>query len=96
MNVRDRWWIAPPKHADALDARDKALTAVKNHLTSRGIVLPFPTHQILFHDQTEDGDGNPREARGVACREHVCAEAPKSGRCHPHVSRSAPESAESA
>jgi hypothetical protein len=62
--LRVRWWIAPPKRADALDARDKVLTAVKNQLTAHGIDLPFPTQQILFHDQTEGGDGDrarPRE-----------------------------------
>lgn len=61
--LRVRWWIAPPKRADALDARDKVLTAVKNQLTFHGIDLPFPTHQILFHDQTEDGDGDRARQR---------------------------------
>ena len=58
VNLRVRWWIAPPQRADALDARDKVLTAVKHQLTAHGIDLPFPTQQILFHDQTEDTDGD--------------------------------------
>jgi small conductance mechanosensitive channel len=63
ISLRIRWWIAPPKRADALDARDKVLTAVKNQLTSHGIDLPFPTQQILFHDQTEDSDGDRARQR---------------------------------
>ena len=58
VNLRVRWWIAPPQRADALDARDKVLTAVKHQLMAHGIDLPFPTQQILFHDQTEDSDGD--------------------------------------
>lgn len=61
--LRLRWWVAPPKRADALDARDRVLTAVKQQLTAHGIDLPFPTQQILFHDQTEDGDGDRSRQR---------------------------------
>jgi small-conductance mechanosensitive channel len=58
VNLRVRWWIAPPKQADALDARDQVLTAIRAALSTHGIDLPFPTHQILFHDQTEEADGD--------------------------------------
>ncbi|HEY9599466.1 MAG TPA: mechanosensitive ion channel family protein, partial [Cyanophyceae cyanobacterium] len=58
VNIRARWWISPPRRADALDARDKVLTAIKKKLTANGIDLPFPTQQILFHDQTEETDGD--------------------------------------
>jgi small conductance mechanosensitive channel len=63
INLRVRWWIAPPKRADALDARDRVLTAVKNQLTAHGIDLPFPTQQVLFHDQTEESDGDRARQR---------------------------------
>ena len=63
VNLRVRWWIAPPKRADALDARDKVLSAIKQQLTAHGIDLPFPTHQVLFHDQTEDSDGDRARQR---------------------------------
>ena len=63
VNLRLRWWIAPPKRSDALDARDKVLTAVKHELTAHGIDLPFPTQHVLFHDQTEDSDGDRRRQR---------------------------------
>ena len=63
VNLRLRWWIAPPKRADALDARDKVLTAVKQQLAAHGIDLPFPTQHVLFHDQTEDSDGDRARQR---------------------------------
>ena len=59
VNIRARWWINPPRRADALDSRDKVLTAIKQKLyVENGIDLPYPTRQILFHDQTEETDGD--------------------------------------
>ncbi|AFZ18059.1 mechanosensitive ion channel family protein [Allocoleopsis franciscana] len=63
VNIRARWWIAPPRRADALDTRDQVLTAIKKKLTANGIDLPFPTQQILFHDQTEETDGDRSRQR---------------------------------
>ncbi len=63
VNIRARWWINPPRRADSLDARDQVLTAIKNKLTVNGIDLPFPTRQILFHDQTEETDGDRTHQR---------------------------------
>jgi small-conductance mechanosensitive channel len=63
VNIRVRWWISPPRRADALDTRDKVLTAIKKTLTANGIDLPFPTQQILFHDQTEETDGDRSRQR---------------------------------
>ena len=63
VNIRGRWWINPPRRADALDFRDRVLTAVKNKLTANGIDMPFPTQQILFHDQTEETDGDRNRQR---------------------------------
>ena len=63
VNLRARWWIAPPQKHDSLDARDAVLTAVAKNLLGAGIDLPFPTQQILFHDQTETSDGNRRDQR---------------------------------
>lgn len=58
VNIRARWWIKPPRRADALNAQDQVLVAIKNKLTANGIDLPFPTRYILFHDQTEETDGD--------------------------------------
>jgi small-conductance mechanosensitive channel len=63
VNIRARWWITPPKRNDALEARDVVLAAIKEKLQAAGIDLPFPTTQVLFHDQTEDADGDRRRQR---------------------------------
>lgn len=63
INIRARWWIEPPRRADALDTIDTVLTAVNNKLVAHGIDLPFPTQQILFHDQTEETDGDRSRQR---------------------------------
>ena len=58
VTIRARWWIDPPRRADVVLSMDQALHAIRNALTDAGIDLPFPTRQILFHDQTEDTDGD--------------------------------------
>lgn len=63
VNIRARWWIRPPRRADALDLQDKVITTIKNTLVANGIDLPYPTQQILFHDQTEEIDGDRRRQR---------------------------------
>ncbi|MBD6618656.1 mechanosensitive ion channel family protein [Komarekiella sp. 'clone 1'] len=63
VNIRVRWWINPPRRADDLDSRDKVISAIKKKLVENGIDLPFPTRQILFHDQTEDTDGDRSRQR---------------------------------
>ena len=63
VNIRARWWVEPPRRFDVLQSQDRVLTAIKNVLTANGIDLPFPTQQILFHDQTEDNDGNRSRQR---------------------------------
>jgi len=63
VNIRVRWWINPPRRIDSLQSRDKVLSAIKKKLVANGIDLPFPTQQILFHDQTEETDGNRSRQR---------------------------------
>ena len=43
---------------ELLTAQDQVITAIKNTLIEHGIDLPFPTQHILFHDQTEETDGD--------------------------------------
>lgn len=57
VKIRVRWWVHPPRRADVLDVKDKVLTAIRYALAKHGIDLPFPTQQVLFHDQTEETDG---------------------------------------
>lgn len=63
VNVRVRWWIEPPKQFELVTARDAVLHRVKDALTAAGVDLPFPTHQLLFHDQTEERDGDRSRQR---------------------------------
>ena len=63
VNIRIRYWIAPPRQADVLHTQDKVLERVKEAILSAGIDLPFPTQQILWHDQTEATDGDRAHQR---------------------------------
>lgn len=63
VTIRVRWWIKPPYRADALSIQDHVLERIKATLTAHGIDLPFPTQQVLFHDQTEETDGDRRRQR---------------------------------
>ncbi len=61
--LRVRWWVESPVHYDALDTRDRVLMAIKETLFAHGIDLPFPTQQVLHHDQTERTDGDRKLQR---------------------------------
>lgn len=62
--IRARWWITPPRRADALELQDRVITAIKQTLyVEHGIDLPYPTRQILVHDQTEETDGDRAHQR---------------------------------
>ena len=60
--LRARYWTRSGR-ADVLVAQDRVLRAVKRALTQNGIDLPYPTQQILFHDQTEETDGDRARQR---------------------------------
>ncbi len=62
VNIRVRWWTQPSR-ADVLIMQDRVLSAIKETLSANGIDLPFPTRQILFHDQTEETDGHRARQR---------------------------------
>lgn len=63
INIRARWWIQSPRRADVIGSMDWVLENICNRLVAAGIDLPFPTQQILFHDQTEETDGNRAKQR---------------------------------
>ena len=63
VNIRVRYWIAPPRQADVLLTQDKVLEQVKEAILAAGIDLPFPTQQVLWHDQTEATDGDRNTQR---------------------------------
>jgi small conductance mechanosensitive channel len=57
VNLRARWWT-PSRRADVLPIQTQVIKAIKEKLLENGIDLPFPTQQVLFHDQTEETDGD--------------------------------------
>lgn len=63
VNIRLRWWVEPPRRFESLNAQDIVLEKVVSALLSEGFDLPFPTQQILFHDQTEETDGDRSRQR---------------------------------
>lgn len=63
VQVRLRWWVQPGRQWDVLASQDKVLHGAALALAREGIDLPFPTQQILFHDQTEEGDGDRSRQR---------------------------------
>ena len=62
VNLRVRWW-SDPKRGGVVKLRDEVLRRVSQDLVGAGIDLPFPTQQILFHDQTEATDGDRSRQR---------------------------------
>ncbi|MGF1457468.1 MAG: mechanosensitive ion channel family protein, partial [Leptolyngbyaceae cyanobacterium] len=63
INIRARWWINSPLRADVVTSYDLVLEQSCNRLVDAGIDLPFPTQQVLFHDQTEATDGDRARQR---------------------------------
>ncbi|MGG5808243.1 YetF domain-containing protein [Falsiroseomonas sp. CW058] len=65
-------WIDPPQRAESLDVVDRVLERGKVVLLGAGIDLPYPTQQMLFHDQTEASDGDrARQREGWPVRPRV-------------------------
>ena len=62
ISLRVRWWTAPER-AEVIRVQDRVLTAVKYLLDENGIDMPYPTHVLLFHDQTEEADGDRARQR---------------------------------
>ncbi|WP_299593822.1 mechanosensitive ion channel family protein [uncultured Microbulbifer sp.] len=58
--IRARWWTSSTQ-ADVTHVRAKAIQAVKEALDEAGIDMPFETQVHLFHDQSDESDGE----RGV-------------------------------
>lgn len=58
VKLRVWWWTAPPRQINVLEVQSRVLTAIKSALLAAGVDLPFPTYQLLFHDQTEETDGD--------------------------------------
>lgn len=57
-DLRVRWWVGGSAQVDVVASTDEVLAHLKTALATAGIDLPYPTQQVLFHDQTEEFDGN--------------------------------------
>ena len=62
VNLRVRWWTESARIKVVL-ARGRVIAAVRDALTSAQIDMPYPTQVMLFHDQTEESDGDRRRQR---------------------------------
>jgi small-conductance mechanosensitive channel len=62
VNIRARWWTES-RRASVVAVQSEVINAIKRRLLENGIDLPFPTQQILFHDQTEETDGDRSRQR---------------------------------
>ena len=62
VNLRVRWWSASARISVVL-ARGRVIAAIRDALTRAGIDMPYPTQVMLFHDQTEEVDGDRARQR---------------------------------
>lgn len=62
VNLRARWWTAPDR-ASVVHASDEVIACVKEALDEAMIDMPYPTQVVLFHDQTEETDGDRTQQR---------------------------------
>jgi small-conductance mechanosensitive channel len=62
VRIRVRWWTDPRQHEVVL-ARGRVVAMLRQALGRAGIDLPFPTQVLLFHDQTEETDGDRARQR---------------------------------
>ena len=62
VNLRVRWWTDSPRGAVVL-AKGRVIAAIRDALTKAQIDMPYPTQVMLFHDQTEEADGDRRRQR---------------------------------
>lgn len=62
VNLRARWWTAPER-ADVVKISHEVISHIKEALDEAGIDMPYPTQVTLFHDQTEETDGDRTRQR---------------------------------
>ena len=60
--IRLRWWTKSDR-ATLIHTFGEVLQAVYLRLDEEGIDMPYPTHVQLFHDQTEETDGDRAKQR---------------------------------
>ncbi|MBV9842553.1 MAG: mechanosensitive ion channel family protein [Sphingomonadaceae bacterium] len=69
VTLRARWWTESLR-AKQIAVRNKVILAIWKAAKDEGIDLPYPTSVVLFHDQTEETDGDrARQREGWPSRE---------------------------
>jgi len=61
-NIRLRWWTESDQ-SSVIHTFGRVLESVYKKLDSNGIDMPYPTNVTLFHDQTEEFDGDRTKQR---------------------------------
>jgi len=75
--LRARWWTEPER-GKVVRVMDEVITKVKYLLDDNGIDMPYPTSTLLFHDQTEETDGDrDKQREGWATPKGQKAPAPR-------------------
>ncbi|MBB3763525.1 mechanosensitive ion channel family protein [Sphingomicrobium lutaoense] len=62
VTLKARWWTDSVRSA-VTRTRSEVIQEVAYHLTEAGIDMPFDTQVVLFHDQTEESDGDRARQR---------------------------------
>jgi small-conductance mechanosensitive channel len=62
VNIKVRWW-SDPTQISVVRTQGRVIAAIKNALSAAGIDLPYPTRVMLFHDQSEEVDGDRSRQR---------------------------------
>ena len=62
VNLRIRWWTDPMR-SNVVHVRDRVLKQITDAMAEEAIDLPYPTQVVLFHDQTEETDGDRTRQR---------------------------------
>ena len=79
VNITARWW-SKPQRGDVVKTRSRVIEAVKLALDEAGIDMPYPTQVLLFHNQTEQTDGDrTRQREGWPAGENPPAPRPLLG-----------------
>ena len=62
ITLKARWWTDSSRRSET-QARSDVIEAIAGALTKAGIDMPFDTQVVLFHDQTEETDGDRARQR---------------------------------
>jgi small conductance mechanosensitive channel len=62
LTLRVRWWTQSLR-TEQVHTRARVILAIHKAAVANGIDLPYPTNVVLFHDQTEEHDGDRTRQR---------------------------------